>query len=282
MTGARRAPSAQPFFLDTPRGRRFCLYHAPSPERACIGAILYVHPFGEEMNMSRRMAAIQSRAFAAAGFGVLQIDLHGCGDSEGELKDADWETWKQDLVSATHWLRNQVSASVSLWGLRLGGTLALDTALGGGLDIRHCILWQPVFNGRQYMTQFLRLSLATGMLAAEGIDHGRQGPREALKRGEMVEVGGYELSPALIAGIDAVDFSGLQEAPFPVDWFELVPDDQTLVPAARMNIARTWAGRHIDLSLHAVTGPAFWATKEVSESPALIAETTGLFAKEPA
>lgn len=282
MTSGRRVPAALPFFLDTPKGRRFCLYHAPAHERACAGAILYVHPFGEEMNMSRRMAALQSRAFAAAGFGVLQIDLYGCGDSEGELKDADWASWKLDLVSATHWLCKHVSASVSLWGLRLGAMLALDTALGGNIDIRRCILWQPVFAGRPYMTQFLRLGVANDMVSAAENTGGKQSPRDALTRGDMVEVGGYELSPGLVAGIDGVDLSGLQKAPFPLHWFELVSDERTLMPAARMHIARAWAGHSIDLRLHAVTGPAFWATKEVSESPALITETTVLLTEEPA
>jgi len=38
------------------------------------------------MNKSRRMAALQARVFAAMGFGVLQIDLFGCGDSRANLK----------------------------------------------------------------------------------------------------------------------------------------------------------------------------------------------------
>ncbi len=52
------------------------------------------------MNKSRRMAALQARAFAAMGFGVLQIDLFGCGDSSGDFSDARWDIWKQDLAIA--------------------------------------------------------------------------------------------------------------------------------------------------------------------------------------
>ncbi|HYD60403.1 MAG TPA: hydrolase 2, exosortase A system-associated [Noviherbaspirillum sp.] len=282
MSSAERAPAAQPFFLDTTKGKRFCLYRAPSPSQACAGAILYVHPFGDEMNMSRRMAAQQSRAFAAAGFGVLQIDLYGCGDSEGELKDADWGTWKQDLLSAAQWLRAHVSDSVTLWGLRLGALLALDTALDGSIDANRCILWQPVFAGRPYMTQFLRLGLAAGLVATSETGGERQSPRDTLARGETTEVGGYELTPALVRDIDGIDLSGLQQASFPIHWFELVPDDQALVLAARMNMARAWTDRQIDLRLHAVTGPSFWATKEIAEAPGLISETTGLFIEEPA
>ncbi|WP_229425321.1 hypothetical protein [Massilia sp. Se16.2.3] len=85
MNEPARAP-ADAFFLDTQGGRRFCLYHAPIGE--CRGALVYVHPFAEEMNRSRRMAALQARALAARGIGVLQLDLHGCGDSVGDFGDA--------------------------------------------------------------------------------------------------------------------------------------------------------------------------------------------------
>jgi len=270
-------PASRPFFLDTRRGKRFCVYHAPPPHAALNGAILYVHPFGEEMNMSRRMAAQQARDFAAAGYGVLQIDLYGCGDSEGELRDADWETWKEDVVCAAEWLRAQASPAVTLWGLRLGAMLALDVARSGNVETSQCILWQPVVAGKAYMTQFLRLVLAAGMVTGD-----RMNPHDALARGEMVEVGGYELSPALVEGIRRIDFSTLRDMSIPLHWFELVPNDQTLMPAARMKLARAWVDSNVELHLHAVTGPAFWATTDVTDCPRLIDETTGILLEEMA
>ena len=74
------AAAQHAFFLPDARGgQRFCIHHAAQgPVRR--GQVVYVHPFTEEMNKSRRMAALQSRALAGAGFSVLQIDLAGCGD----------------------------------------------------------------------------------------------------------------------------------------------------------------------------------------------------------
>jgi alpha/beta superfamily hydrolase len=77
------------FFLDTPDGPRYCQLHAPQGG-PLQGLILCIHPFAEEMNKSRRMAALQSRALAEAGYTVLQIDLHGCGDSAGDFGEASW------------------------------------------------------------------------------------------------------------------------------------------------------------------------------------------------
>ncbi len=113
MKAAAGAP-AEPFFLEADGGRRFCLYHPPAgPARS---ALLYVHPFAEEMNRARRMAALQARAFAATGHAVLQIDLAGCGDSSGDFGDARWERWQADLALAAAWLRERTDAPLRLWG----------------------------------------------------------------------------------------------------------------------------------------------------------------------
>ncbi len=151
--------------MKTESGQCFCLFHKPHPGKECLGAIIYIHPFGEEMNKSRRMAAMQARTFAAMGFGVLQIDLFGCGDSSGEFSDARWDIWKQDVSFARNWLENRISAPVSLWGLRLGALLALDFARSQAETIDRIILWQPVINGESFLNQFLRLRMANEMLA---------------------------------------------------------------------------------------------------------------------
>src|SRR5262245_3855900 len=83
-------------------GQRLYLHHRPRPEAAPRGTVLHVHPFAEEMNKSRRMAALHARALAGAGFEVLQVDLAGCGDSSGEFGDATWDDWVADVVDAAH------------------------------------------------------------------------------------------------------------------------------------------------------------------------------------
>ena len=105
---------------------------------------------------------MQARAFAAMGFGVLQIDLFGCGDSSGEFRDARWDIWKHDLSVAKRWIENRTSSPTSLWGLRLGALLALDFAKSSGDSFDQIILWQPVINGESFLNQFLRLQIGKG------------------------------------------------------------------------------------------------------------------------
>ena len=65
MNNSSGNPPAESFFLKTEFGDCFCLYHTPHPDKKCLGGFIYVHPFGEEMNKSRRMVALQARVFAA-------------------------------------------------------------------------------------------------------------------------------------------------------------------------------------------------------------------------
>src|SRR5512133_1710196 len=94
------------FYLPFAAGRRFCLLHAPDAAAPRRGAVVYVHPFAEEMNKSRRAVALQARALAQAGYAVLQIDLHGCGESSGDFGDATWASWIDDVVAACAWLES--------------------------------------------------------------------------------------------------------------------------------------------------------------------------------
>src|SRR6218665_17582 len=110
-----------PFFLDAADGgQRYCI-HPPAQGSVKRGQMLYLHPFAEEMNKTRRMAALQARALAQAGFEVLQLDLLGCGDSAGDFGDASWQGWLDDVHLACAWLQSQPRpAPLWLWGLRAG------------------------------------------------------------------------------------------------------------------------------------------------------------------
>ncbi len=275
---ALKSTPAQPFFLQADCGRRFCLYHPPQAEKECRGAFIYVHPFGEEMNKSRRMAALQARAFAAMGFGVLQIDLYGCGDSSGDFSDARWDIWKQDIVAAREWLEERVSAPVSLWGLRLGALLALDFAKSAKKKFDHIILWQPVISGESFLTQFLRLRLANEMLSAGrgsgASTGGTSALRNTLRAGESLEVAGYELTPELASAIDGLKAVELAVTDSPVHWFEIVAEPGRPMTPIGGKVVSAWRQSEVKLFLHLVPCPPFWATQEIAECPELVTATT--------
>jgi exosortase A-associated hydrolase 2 len=245
---------ADPFFLDVEPGQRFCLFHRASPQARYRGAILYLHPFAEELNKSRRMAAIQSRAFAAAGFDVLQIDLFGCGDSDGDLVDARWTLWLRDATAARAWLGRQGRGPFYLWGLRLGALLALE--LAAQMRPAAILLWHPELDGNAHMRHVMRLRLATGITSAAA-------PSVAGEQ-EHTEIGGYALSAALVRDIGQRALRHITLPPCPMHCYWISPGG---APARAGLAPAAWQA-------HGVQGQAFWTTGEIAECPALIAAST--------
>lgn len=276
MPSVSPAPAGLPFFLPAVPGQRFCIYYAPAPG-PCRAALLYVPPFGEEMNRSRRMAAMQARMLASAGVAVLMIDLYGCGDSSGDFVDARWEIWRDDLALAHAWLAGISGLAVGLWGLRLGALLALDYARLAPLPVERFILWQPVTRGDTFMTQFLRLQLATAMLAeqedAGTAAGGTQAMRARLQTGATLEVAGYELAPALVQAIDAVDATTLAPYGIAVSWIDIVSQSAPSLPPTRQNLVSGWQRNGVPVQLQCVPGLPFWATADITTCAALLAAT---------
>lgn len=261
-----------PFFLPASGGQRYCLLHLPPPGWPARGGIVYVPPFAEELNKSRHVAAAQARAFAAAGYSVLQIDLYGCGDSSGDFAEARWDIWHNDLHLACAWLAQRVDGPLTIWGLRLGALLALDFASAPPLPLARLLLWQPELDGRRVVDRFLRLRLATGMLAGGA----REAPghaRAALAKGEAVEVAGYLLAPELAQAIDGVGAAALLPS-VPVYWLDYQAPEQAAAPLPPL--ARQW--REHGAAVHVASfgdGP-FWHSGELLACPQLLDATRTL------
>jgi exosortase A-associated hydrolase 2 len=273
MQGA--APRAEALFLPVAGGQRFCMYHAAAGQAR--GALVYAHPFGDEMNRTRRLAAQQARALAAQGIAVLLLDLHGCGDSSGEFFDARWETWKDDLGLACAWLGERTGVRAGVWGARLGALLALDYAGSAPQPPARLVLWQPVLSGAAYMNHVLRLRVAGEMLA-EGSGGNTRTLRAQLAAGNALEVGGYMIAPQLAAALDGVEAARLPLPACPVHWFEVLAAGLAPGPAAA-RVADAWRARGIDLALAPVHCPPFWATQEIADCPQLLAATSAIFAE---
>ena len=264
--------NALPFFLNTDEGERFCLYHEPEPGVQPRGTILYVPPFAEELNKSRRMVMLQARAYAQAGFGVLQIDLYGCGDSSGDIGKAHGEIWLKDLEQAWRWLDQRNLGPRHLWGLRLGGLLALHFAKR--VNPASLILWQPALSGRAHLNQFARMQSAARLFST--------GPSVE----QNTEIGGYLMSPSLSKAIHELDAAKLTPG-CPVQWLELNTRIQdaaedyataagishpALQPASALLITR-WRDAGATVHTWSLHGDPFWSSAEIGIVPDLLAAT---------
>ncbi|KQP05232.1 hydrolase 2, exosortase A system-associated [Pseudorhodoferax sp. Leaf265] len=282
-----RGPEA--FFLSALHGQRYCLFH--TAHGVPRGLVLHVHPFAEELNKTRRMAALQARTLATAGFAVLQIDLLGCGDSEGDFVDARWDIWIGDVLQACRWLADadprHAALPLWLWGVRAGSLLAADVARA--LDRPcHLLLWQPAFaDGAAQLQQFLRLRLAADMLAASAAAGRRNGAMEALRQqlaqGETLQIAGYALHPALAAGLEAsrlipplTNGSGRR-----LVWLETTMAAQPSLSPLGTRMLERWKQAGWQTHGEAVQGPAFWQSAEMEEAPLLLRTTTAALSAVP-
>lgn len=266
-------------------GQRFCLYH-PAQGASPRGLVLYIHPFAEEMNKARRMAALQSRALAQAGFAVLQIDLQGCGDSSGDFGDATWQNWVDDVLQGCHWLRaqygndgSQGETTLWLWGLRAGCLLAVDAARQLN-EPCNFLFWQPPTAGKLLLQQFLRLKVAGDLMGgqAKGV---MQTLRQQLAEGVPVEIAGYLLSPGLVNGLEQATLVPPTALAQRMEWFEIsTREDANLSPVALQTIGQ-WQQAGFLTASHIVQGRAFWQTTEIEDAPALIADTLSAVTTTP-
>lgn len=263
----------QAFFLPVDGGQRFCIYYAAQTAKP-LGQVVYIHPFAEEMNKSRRMVAMQARQLSQAGFAVLQIDLHGCGDSSGDFADASWAGWTDDVLHACAWLRDQAGdVPLWLWGLRAGCLLAAQAAARLAQPC-HFLFWAPAAAGKPLLQQFLRLKAAGEMLGgdAKGV---MEQLRQRMADGEVVEIAGYGLAPGLAQGLEKAALIPPAHAQHArVEWFELsTRADATFSPATE-KAQGPWRDVGCTLRAHLVSGPSFWQTAEIEDAPALLAATT--------
>jgi exosortase A-associated hydrolase 2 len=270
-------------------GQRLCIYYPAQLDgvaSAPLGLVLYIHPFAEEMNKARRMAALQSRALAQAGFAVLQIDLFGCGDSSGDFGDATWEHWAKDVVAGSLWLRGKNPtdaikgrAPLWLWGLRVGCLVAVDAAKQID-EPCNFLFWQPPASGKPLLQQFLRLKVAGDMLTGQskGV---MDGMRQQLAGGSPVEIAGYMLAPGLAFGFEqaALVPPAVSDPARRVEWFELSTREEASLSPISAKTVQAWAQAGCRVTSHLVNGPAFWQTTEIEDAPHLIDATIAALVK---
>ena len=254
----------QAFFLDGAPGQRFCLLHTPPPGQPVRGHVVYVHPFAEEMNATRRMAARQARTMAHAGYAVLQMDLMGCGDSAGQFEEASWETWVADVSLARRWMLECWPGLAWLWGVRAGCLLAAQACRQDGLPTR-LLLWQPVLSGKQHLHQFLRLHMAGDMVRGES-SRGTSHLMQLLEQGEAVEVAGYRMSPALAQGLARADLEALPAGSQIVCLERGDADSDNVSPALSAQVQR-WLSSGCRAQAEVVVGSVFWQMQESADSP---------------
>jgi exosortase A-associated hydrolase 2 len=257
-------------YVATSRGPLFLVTLTPvqGPVR---GSVLVVPPFAEELNKCRRMVALVARRLAGAGWHVAVPDLTGTGDSPVAFGQASVAAWLDDIVDAAAeaGLRAPVRAVL---GVRLGASLA-TSVLDRLPDVTQFIAWQPVVSGQQHLTQFLRLRVAGSALSGQG-GVTAAALRAGLLSGSPVEVAGYELTPVLAAGLDALRFELPRSGRLPsLHWMEVSAATPPVPgPVAARHVGQ-WMEQGGNADASAFNGEPFWSTVEIGVSVPMLDAT---------
>ena len=247
------------------------------PATTPAACILVVPPFAEEMNKCRRMVTEVSLGLVEHGVATIVPDLYGTGDSGGDFSDGDLSTWQNDLATAASWAADAGAPVSGLLAVRFGCALAAAAASAGLLGaVQRTVFWQPSFEGRRVLSQFLRLRVAAGLM--EDRQETIAVLRQRLTGGEIIEVAGYGLSGQLAAEVEALaPPQRLASELGHVSWYEIVRESEAERPmrgSAVIDRSRL-AGREI--AIRGFHGEPFWASTEIVRNAAMVSETISTF-----
>ena len=266
----------QPAYVDSAGKKIFVLLRAAAEARRCV---LFVPPFAEEMNKCRRQFTETAQVLLRRGLAVLTVDLFGTGDSEGEFCEASWRQWKSDVESAACWAEAEYDLMVdSVVACRIGCALAAESFRDFQRATASTIFWQPVVEGRRFMTQFLRLRVAASIMEDDNKDTVAD-LRLRLAEGQSVEIAGYELAPELWAAVESSDLCRLVDARLGrLSMFEVSGPSGTAISRAGQNFIETVAVQGVEVSGYRVAGEPFWSTTEVVVNSELACRTSEVIA----
>lgn len=254
------------FFLNSAKGRLFCIGTLHADGKVARQSVVIVPPFAEEMNKTRHLLATLTRRIADAGYDVLLFDFFGTGDSEGDFADCSVATWRSDIDAVIQRLNPRVR--LHMVGFRAGALMAVDAA--SRHDLHSLTLVQPPLSGRQQLDEMLRLRLAATLMDG-GNREGVSALRGRLMTGETLEVAGYGLSRDLAMGLDSLELSGLDSGTLAaVNCMEIVSEPTAGTRDGLQRAIDSWKSAGMQVNLDNTVCSEFWATREIAPCPELV------------
>ena len=116
---------------------------------------LLCRPLGQEAVRTAAVFRVLADRLAREGCDSLRFDYHGTGDSPGEEHQQSLAHWVEDTLAAHEQLDPGAGVPVHWFGMGLGATLALRSAMRAKTLPTHLVLWEPVLDGKAYAQTLL-------------------------------------------------------------------------------------------------------------------------------
>lgn len=200
---AQAAPMAYPVVFGEEGHQLAGWFHPPAvlagQTRDCV--VVMCNPIGYDAICTHRHYRVLARQLADSGFAVLRYDHHGTGDSAGTDEDPErFPSWIAGVATAVAFGKQASGANrVSLFGVRMGATLALaaamDTRLADSL-----VAWATFPSGSLYLREMRVLrqmrdadSTTPPVVHDAGADLGEEAAGYLFTASTIAELGGLNL-----------------------------------------------------------------------------------------
>ncbi len=214
-------------------------------------------PLGHEMLCTHRAYKHLARRLAASGFPTMRFDYHGTGDSAGsDFEDDRVATWMLTIEDAIDVLRSTGITKLTLFGTRMGATLAAHVASRRS-DVDALVLVAPSVSGTAYLRELRMMHKLRDRGEARPLFHDqRAGDEEAI---------GFVFRRETIDALGALDLRTLAAKPAPR--VLVIPRDD--LPGAESKIAEHMRTLGAVVDQVVVSGYAATATDDpyVAEVP---------------
>ena len=239
---------------------------------------MFVPPFAEEMNKCRRQYSVTAELLASKGLASVVFDLSCTGDSSGEFVNAQWHDWKHDLALICAWIDGRGLNPYAFVATRLGCVLAADSVPILGHKLDKVVFWQPIIRGNQFITQFLRMRLASSLMGP-GPAESMESIKEQIANNGSIEVAGYHLSRSLYESvIEANLLHSLRAKNTETTVFEISPSEKSELSVAARKLLDNANSRGIKITGSHVRGEQFWTSTEIVCNPILAEMTSNTLA----
>jgi pimeloyl-ACP methyl ester carboxylesterase len=140
--------SVTTLFFGDPKRPLYGAFHPAASAPRRVGVLL-CYPAPQEYMFAHRAFRRLAETLARKGFPTLRFDYTGTGDSASDLDVATLGCWKNDILIAADELSELANVDqISVVGMRLGASLALNVAADGGRKFKDVVLWDPIVKGR--------------------------------------------------------------------------------------------------------------------------------------
>jgi pimeloyl-ACP methyl ester carboxylesterase len=149
-----------PFYFGTDERRLFGIHSERATDTPPKLGVVLCNPFGREAIRAHRLYRVMADRLSRAGCDVLRFDYFGTGDSAGEDGEVDLDGFALDLATAHRELARRAGTGKICWlGMRLGAMVVQRARDSQPAELARTILWDPVFDGRDYLDLLRRRHL---------------------------------------------------------------------------------------------------------------------------